>query len=177
MLVWHARVVHDDFHARFAARGRLYRYRFLKHNDIFLRRYGLVIDSEFGLGLAREVSELFTGKHDFRAYSTQPDLDEGTECNVFRIDWKTDEYGWVMEIEADRFIRRMVRTLAGAIVGYAGSAVSLDDLRRALESGEGRVPPPAPPQGLALARIKYESDTSHDTPLESLWGGFHSHKT
>jgi len=45
-------------------------------------------------------------------------------------------------------------------------------LQNALEKGEGRVPPPAPPQGLALVQVRYNDETQHDAPPGSLWGTF-----
>jgi tRNA pseudouridine38-40 synthase len=172
MQVWHARNVDDEFHARFSARGRLYAYRLLKTNDLFLRRYGWFVGADFDVDRAGEASGIFIGKHDFRAFSTQPDLDESTVCDVRRIEWREDEYGWIMVIEADRFIRRLVRTLVGSIVAMVTGSVESVVLRNALVEGAGRVPPPAPPQGLALVQVRYDDETKHDTPPGSLWGTF-----
>ncbi|HEX04922.1 MAG TPA: tRNA pseudouridine(38-40) synthase TruA [Bacteroidetes bacterium] len=171
--IWRSRVVEDDFHARFSARGRLYAYRILRQPDLYLRRYGWSTDSVFHLERVLEASGLFLGQHDFRAFSTQPDPDESTICDIRRIEWREDEYGWIMEIEADRFIRRLVRTITGAIVSLAAAKVERESLERALQNGRGRVPPPAPPQGLALVKVRYESDDEFDVTPFSLWGTFH----
>ncbi|MCB2210662.1 tRNA pseudouridine(38-40) synthase TruA [bacterium] len=170
--VWRARTVADDFHARFDARGRTYAYRLLRTPDLYLRRYGWAIDTRFDPAKLDEASALFLGEHDFRAYATSPEADESTVCDVRRIEWREDAFGWVMIIEADRFIRRLVRTLTGAIVALASGTAEPEPLNAALNEAEGRVPPPAPPQGLALLRVVYDDDDRLDQPPASLWNGY-----
>jgi tRNA pseudouridine38-40 synthase len=170
--IWEAREVEDDFHARFSARGRLYAYRLLKSDNLFFRRYGWIVDPSFSIHAAEEVSAVFLGKHDFRAFSTQPDLEESTVCDVRYINWHEDVNGWIMEIEADRFIRRLVRTLTGSVVSLVTGKVDPVSIRAALDNVEGRVPPPAPSEGLALVQVRYENEILLDTPPASLWGTF-----
>jgi tRNA pseudouridine38-40 synthase len=62
----------------------------------------------------------------------------------------------VYEVEAGGFLRKMVRSLVGGLVAVGRGALSVDDLREALEARDRRRwPPPAEACGLTLVRVDY----------------------
>jgi tRNA pseudouridine38-40 synthase len=59
-------------------------------------------------------------------------------------------------VEADGFLRKMVRSIVGGLIAAGRGAVTLEDLRRALQSGDrGAWPAPAEARGLTLVRVEY----------------------
>ena len=62
----------------------------------------------------------------------------------------------VYEVEADGFLRKMVRSLVGGLVAAGRGALAVEDLRRALLARDRRGwPPPADARGLTLVRVAY----------------------
>jgi tRNA pseudouridine38-40 synthase len=168
--IWRARKVEDDFHSRFQAIERTYAYRVLTDNDIFFKRVGWYVPYNIDVSLANEAAERLLGKHDFRSFATQPDLDESTICDLQKIEWNEIENGWIITIVADRFLRKMVRTLVGTIVEIAGKKMDISVLEALLNNSGQRAGVPAPACGLALQRVKYIIDDEGDRPSFSPWG-------
>ncbi len=142
-----------DFHARHAARSRAYRYRIYRRRERspFEERrswwYPRPLDEE---ALA-ESADLLVGKHDFRAFTPA-----GTQHKVFvrtvkHAAWHRRGDALELEIEADSFLRHMVRTLVGTMVEQRPQQVG-ELLRGGLRADAGST---APPWGLYLERVQY----------------------
>ncbi|MBS1262089.1 MAG: tRNA pseudouridine synthase A [Calditrichaeota bacterium] len=171
--VWRARVTDERFHARYCARGRRYAYRLLRRGDLFLRRYGHVAPAGFDPHAAEPVARELLGRHDFRTFATKPDPRERTTCELRAIRWREDEHGWVCYVEADRFVRRMVRALISVLIAGARGEFGSDQVRAAFANdGSVRLSPPLPACGLALHSVLYGGDDHLDRPPASLWGDF-----
>ena len=64
----------------------------------------------------------------------------------------------VYEVEADGFLRKMVRSLVGGLIAVGRGVAAVEDLRLALEARDrGGWPAPAPAHGLTLVRVDYPS--------------------
>ncbi len=146
-----------SFHARFSAISRTYRYFISRHSLPFLHRYCWVIERRMDIERLTETLALFKGIHDFAAFGS-PAKEGGTTIReVFRAEAKAFKGLVIITIEANSFLRRMVRHMVGAAVKVASGGSSLEEVKRAVEYPHGfRFPsPPAPPQGLFLWRVKY----------------------
>ncbi len=148
-----------DFHARFSARSRSYRYR------VLARRTPSPLEARRALWWPRPVDSdaleaaaaLLLGEHDFRAFTPAE-----TEHEVFRRDvgaagWERDGDRLDFTITADSFLRHMVRTLVGTMLEAGAES---PDRIEALVNGRPRSEAglTAPPWGLYLERVEYDVD-------------------
>jgi tRNA pseudouridine38-40 synthase len=151
-----AEVVAPDFHARFSARARSYRYRVLARrtrSPLEARRV-LWWPRPIDPGALAAAAALLVGEHDFSAFTPTE-----TEHDVFLRDVR--EAAWVFDgdrldftITADSFLRHMVRTLVGTMLELGSEA---PHRLEALLDGQPREAAglTAPPWGLYLERVEY----------------------
>lgn len=163
--IWVARLgqARPDFHARYDARTRTYRYRLAlgpRAHSPFVRRTAWPIEGRLEWKRVAEASAALLGAHDFRPFSKGPapprkDLPAGT-CVVTAARWRRTPEGRALEITADRFLRHMVRAVAGALVAVGQGRLAPDAIAAALRGDGGRPAAPyAPPNGLFLWRVEY----------------------
>jgi tRNA pseudouridine38-40 synthase len=152
-----ARRCAKDFHARFEAKGKSYRYRMWRdsiHHPLELGR-SWQVPVELDLALLRAGAELLTGKHDFRGFSANrghPVPDTVRTLSAIRL----KQSGPVLELTftGDGFLYKMVRLLTGSLVWVAQGRADLAWLERILQ-GETKTSFAAPADGLYLRRVLY----------------------
>jgi tRNA pseudouridine38-40 synthase len=154
----------EDFDARRSARSRCYRYRIWNASDpsIWNRRWSTHVDGNLDVEAMDTACQALLGKQDFAAFRTHRSQDQpgrGTVRRVLVARWQRDpsEPADVsFEIEADAFLRHMVRTIVGSsiLVGQGKlPRTALADTLAARERTEAG--PTAPAHGLTLMGIKY----------------------
>jgi tRNA pseudouridine38-40 synthase len=110
-------LVSANFHARFDAVSRAYRYQFSTKRDVFNDRYYWIVDAKTDVELIRIVSRKFIGIHDYASFSKHNPNQLNTLCSVTRSEIITlDQNRFCFEIEANRFLHHMVRTICGTLV-------------------------------------------------------------
>ncbi len=175
------RAVSAEFHPRFDATGRVYVYRIAggvaaggaRDENPLLRQIAASLpksSNQLDLTAAREASQAFIGRHDFKAWQSAGSPTPTTVRHLRRIEIReTRAFGSSLteiEIEADAFLYQMVRNIVGALIEAGRGRLDANAIR-ALTAGLDRTkcPAPAPPQGLCLEQVKYEekSDGKHST--------------
>jgi len=148
----------EGFHARKSAVSKLYRYE-LDTGPVQLptrRRGAGHLPGRLDEAAVRSAAELFRGRQDFASLASAGGSVKTTVRTVLRSEASWKGATLVYEVEADGFLRRMVRSLVGGLVAVGRGARSVDDLRRALLARDRRAwPPPADPRGLTLVRVSY----------------------
>ncbi|WP_237073424.1 tRNA pseudouridine(38-40) synthase TruA [Prosthecochloris sp. GSB1] len=142
--------VPGDFHARFSALGREYRYFFAPEPTAF-GRYAACFRNSPDLELLNRCSSELVGTHDFRAFCRESRDSPNAVCTVYGASWSRSGEQIVFRISANRFLRTMVRFLVSAIL-----EARRGDMTQALE--KGMFPSalvPADPSGLFLWRVYY----------------------
>ncbi|HEX5709051.1 MAG TPA: tRNA pseudouridine(38-40) synthase TruA [Pyrinomonadaceae bacterium] len=159
-----ADVAAEDFHARYSARGKTYRYRVFneRFTSPFWSRYALQESRTLDLEKMRSAARLFLGEHDWTAFSAaQSDVNSRVR-RVARLE-VADYFcergrGRIVEMTftADGFLRYMVRSIAGTLLAAGRGEMGEELIARAIESGErALVAATAPACGLALVEVHY----------------------
>ncbi len=146
-----------DFHPRFSAIKRCYRYQLgLWPGHSPLRcRYAWEIGPGLDIDAMRRAAVHLIGVHDFATFG-QPPQGEVTVRELFSLQLTQREPWLYVDICANAFLRRMVRTLVTTLVEVGQgrrSEASVVALLRARD--RGLAPPPAPAQGLILTQVVY----------------------
>jgi tRNA pseudouridine38-40 synthase len=152
-----------DFHARFSATGRIYRYRFTRERDPFLRRNHLWVDDRVDFGPMSAACAGLVGDQDGTSLCRTASLEEGRTLIRFRRAAITEiESGAVFEVEADRFLHSTVRIIVGTLMEIGRGQRPGDDFARILAAKNRRVAGrTAPPHGLTLHRVLYDAKPEH----------------
>jgi len=145
--------VGPEFHARFRARSKVYEYRMvrgyspLRHARVWELRHP-VDAARMGKALA-----LFRGARDFRSFCMTTDT--SGRCDLMKAELAAEGDELVLTIQGDRFLYKMVRRIAGAVVSYGAGGVTLADIRAALAGRKHRPYRTAPAAGLVLDSVQY----------------------
>jgi tRNA pseudouridine38-40 synthase len=152
------RAARADFHARFSAKGKTYRYElFLGEADPFSARYCWSFGRELDWKSIGEAAALLRGRHDFKAFAAEGGTErESTVRDLRRLDIVRRGRRVRLVFEADGFLYKMVRSLTGTLVNVGLGKLAPRDVAAMLKSAR-RTPQvqTAPPQGLFLVRVQY----------------------
>lgn len=147
----------SDFHPRYDARSR--RYRYTVYNALvrspLVRRTSLHCRTLLNLDAMEAATGFVVGEHDFAAFG-RPTHGKVTVRRVIEAGWIA-ELPWLhFEIEANAFLFRMVRSIVGTLLEIGRGRLSPDQFREILRSRDrGRAGQTAPAHGLSLIRVRY----------------------
>lgn len=154
-----ARRVPSTFHARFSAKGKVYRYEIYHGGfaDPFTQAYCWSIPKRLDLEAMEAAAARLRGKRDFRAFSAAGGKErETTVRDLRRLDLTAKGSRLSITAEADGFLYRMVRSLVGGLVSVGLGKLTPDDIEAILLTARrtARIAT-APPEGLFLQRVFY----------------------
>jgi tRNA pseudouridine38-40 synthase len=146
------------FHARKSALGKLYRYeldtdavQLPTRRRVAAHRPGRLDPEPLG-----QVAALYSGRRDFASLASSGSDVETSVREVRRSEARFEGATLVFEVEADGFLRKMVRSMAGGLIAAGCGERKLSELAEALEARDRRRwPAPAPACGLTLVRVQY----------------------
>jgi tRNA pseudouridine38-40 synthase len=153
-----SREVPPDFHSRYSALAKTYRYRILNRRapTALYRNHAWHVNLPLNVARMRRAVAFLVGKHDFSAF-------RGSGCSAktpvrtmkSAVIRKTGEFIDI-SLEADAFLQYMVRNITGTLVEVGLGRFTPEDVQRMLASRDrtlsGRT---APPQGLYLVDVSY----------------------
>ncbi|HEY0368683.1 MAG TPA: tRNA pseudouridine(38-40) synthase TruA [Chthoniobacterales bacterium] len=154
------RYVRGDFHARFNAKGKLYRYRIW--NERFLspfeidRAWHVPAQLDFA-GMQSSVAQ-FIGRHDFASFTANRGHPNESTIRTIHIARAQRRGSCItLEFAGDGFLYKMVRLIAGALVRGARDGATKNEIVQRLENPHAKLHarPSAPAAGLYLVRVFY----------------------
>jgi tRNA pseudouridine38-40 synthase len=145
-----------DFHARKSARSKVYRYRIFNAPEIspFVLRYVLHWSSPMNVAMMKEGAEMFVREADFTPFSSNRLL--YPVRNVTQSEIRTQGKEIVYSVEANGFLRYMVRSIVGMLIEVGRGRLAPQKIEEFFKLGKrsGNCPT-APAKGLTLLEVKY----------------------
>jgi len=156
--VLRAEIAADDFHARFSARQRAYRYRILNRPAPLTLEAGRawLIEKPLDLAAMEEAAALLVGRHDFSSFRAADCQAKSPEKTLERLALGKEGELVTIEARARSFLHHQVRNMVGSLKLVGEGKWRAADMRRALEARARQAAgPTAPPEGLYLVEVVY----------------------
>ena len=156
IVIRHVQQVGESFHARFDAIARAYRYRILERPTALRRRFTWYVPYTLDVESIQKAGDALTGDHDFTSFCQAAAAREGARCNITKLHWHMEGDELLLDIQANRFLHHMVRTIVGTSVEIGRGRWNKVKMREILDARDRRsAGPNAPAQGLCLVRVSY----------------------
>lgn len=160
MAVSQVQIAPADFHPRFEAKARLYRYRIFcqRNRDPLRERYAWRVWPAVDEATLHSLAAMLPGKFDFAAFGSPPRPGGSTERHLMQASWQKQEDEWHFEVQANAFLYHMVRRLVHTQVVIAQGKFPAENFARALAE-QVEVPSGiAPSTGLSLVEVSYSDN-------------------
>ena len=148
----------DDFHARFSAKGKFYRYTVWNGPSLhpLMKDRAWHVPAALDFEKLQSACQLFTGTHDFAAFSLRRSNGaEQTVRTIHSIENQIAEQKIELTFGGEGFLYKMVRILSAAIIRHASGKLEIDELAVQLRSTMPAFMYTAPAAGLCLMRVIY----------------------
>jgi len=148
-----------DFHARFSARAKTYRYQ-VRSGGVaspFERAYVWHLPERLDIDAMRAAARALAGRHDFAAFQSAGTSVPDSIRTIAQSDLRTDGPLLIYEVTGDGFLRHMVRAVVGTLVEVGRGWRPADSIAALLDGGtRAQAGATAPPHGLFLVRVDYD---------------------
>ena len=150
------RSVPEEFHARFSASSREYRYFLIEQPSAIDGRFAGCSHGRPDVGVMNRIAATLCGTHDFSAFAKEDPQQQGSECTVTEAVWYRYGRFHVFRITANRFLRSMVRYLVSGMIEAGLGNMDEQGFATLLASGERSAHLiPADSSGLFLWKVSY----------------------
>lgn len=148
--------VKPEFHARFDALSREYAYTILKKPSPLLDEVSWTPSGEINGSLLSKCAALLDGEFDFSGFSKFNEENYTTLCTIQKSEFEELGDRWVYRIQANRFLRNMVRRIVGTMVEVSKGKIKLEDFEKLLKDPSAEVKSfTAPGKALTLKKVFY----------------------
>ena len=151
----HITIVPNEFHSRFSAKKRLYRYVFKTQELSIFEKNHLGYYPKFHTELLEKALKLFEGEHDFSNFIKTGSVTHTNVRHIYRTHYKKIHNYHIIYFEANGFLRSQVRMMVEGVMKVALKNITLTELKEQLELKERYLTKLAPAEGLYLAKILY----------------------
>ena len=148
--------VNSQFHSRYDAIRRFYRYQCFTGDSILFRNQSWILP-ELDIERLNNLSQNIIGNHNFLSFSKYRKDLNNTNCTIYKSNWSWDQSMIVFRISANRYLHHMIRYLVGSMVGVTHDRMKQEEFLLLLNKPRKNVKIlKAPPCGLILEKIDYE---------------------
>jgi tRNA pseudouridine38-40 synthase len=156
--------VEAEIHARFSALSRTYHYFISDQKEPFRKEFITRCNFSLDIEKMNKAASLLLQFSDFTSFSKLHTDVKTNLCNVMKAEWKRTDGLLVFEIKADRFLRNMVRAIAGTLIDVGRGKVSVADFISIIEAKD---------RGVAGASVDacglFLTDIEYPEPVNSLF--------
>ncbi len=150
--------VPPEFHSRYSARSKIYKYRILnRHSQSAIHRaYAWHVNLPLNISSMRRAAAVLLGKHDFSSFRGSGCAAKSPVRNLKSLTIRKNGDFLELLFEADAFLQYMVRNMTGTLVEVGIGRFNVDDMVKILEARDrSRAGKTAPPHGLYLLSVAY----------------------
>ena len=151
--------VEEGFHARKNSKSKIYEYWILNRNlrSAFHRGTAWHIPQKLDLKEMKKATWWLIGEHDFSSFRSVGSPTRTAVRKVIMAELKRSQEGLIrFEIEANGFLKQMVRSIVGTLVEVGKGKINSEEFQKILESKDRKMAgPTAPAHGLFLKEVKY----------------------
>lgn len=150
------REVKPDLHARFDALSRRYEYHLVLHKDVFRHPFAMRIYNPLDFNRMNEAAKLLFEYTDFTSFSKLHTDVKTNNCKIMYAIWQQKDDEWIFTVEADRFLRNMVRAIVGTLLEVGRGKITIEDFRNIIEAkNRCNAGSSVPAKGLFLVAVNY----------------------
>jgi len=148
--------VRQDAHARFDALSRTYRYFITYRKDPFGHELAYRLKKPLDVERMNEAARILFEYSDFTSFSKLHTDTKTNCCRILKAEWQQETDRLVFTIQADRFLRNMVRSIVGTLIETGNGKLSLEGFRAIIESkNRSQAGTSVPAHALFLTDIQY----------------------
>lgn len=151
--------VRPEAHARFDATSRTYKYYVTLQKDPFNYEQVYRMSGKLDFEAMNAVCPVLFDYIDFTSFSKLHTDVKTNNCRIMQAGWKQEGNVWVFTVQADRFLRNMVRAIVGTLLEVGRGKLSLDGFRKVIEQkNRGEAGTSVPGHALYLVDVTYPED-------------------
>lgn len=152
--------VKKDAHARFDATARTYKYYVTTTKYPFNRQYRCRVYGTLDFKLMNRAAVTLFDYSDFTSFSKLHTDVKTNLCRIMHAEWtQVDDTTWVFTIQADRFLRNMVRAIVGTLLEVGRGKLTVEGFRQIIEQQDRcKAGTSAPGNALFLVNVEYPQD-------------------
>jgi len=155
--VWDMREVPPDFHARFDALSRRYRYEIARRPMPLLRSTSEMVLDDLDISAMKQCAQKICGTHNFDSFTKPDNENPDSTCEVMLSEFSESDSLLTYKIEANRFVRHMVRRLVGTMIEVGKGNRSAKDFMKLIENpSKDKNAHGVAAQGLILEKVCYK---------------------
>jgi tRNA pseudouridine38-40 synthase len=147
-------LMRDEAHSRFDAKSREYTYRIHRFKDPFLRDYSLYYPFTLDLNLMQQGATYIKTQQNFSAFAKSNSQVKNLTCCIVKSYWTEEGDQLTYTIEANRFLRGMVRLITATLLKVGRGKMSLSEMELLFNQG-GKTVFSVPAHGLYLNTVNY----------------------
>lgn len=149
----------ENANLRFDAISRTYEYRICRRPDPFEVDYSAYWPHELNVEEMNRGAQYLLSQKDFSSFAKEGSVQQTSICDLMKAEWKEEGHKLIFEIQANRFLRNMVRAITGTLIDLGEGRIDLAELKRITESkNRSNAGRSMPAQGLFLKKVEYPKD-------------------